>query len=73
MKEAPKEGTLDYQVIHEKKDDDVTVKTTRMASNHVTHVLPDKAETSANEMGLNGGDANVVMTSEKEDDGVIGL
>ncbi|VDK80957.1 unnamed protein product, partial [Litomosoides sigmodontis] len=72
QQEAPKEGTLEYQVIHEVKDGDVTVKTTRMKNNHLMQVLSDEAETSATKMGLNDGDASVVMTSaEKEDEGIM--
>lgn len=75
LKEAPKEGMLDHQVIHkEKKDDDVALKMTRMENSHIMQVLPDEAKTFVNETGLNSGDASVVMTSVgKEDDHITGL
>ncbi|EFO20149.1 hypothetical protein LOAG_08343, partial [Loa loa] len=71
--EAPKEGTLNYQLIHgeKKSDDGVTLKTT-MESSHITQVLPDEAKISK-ETGLSSGDASIVMTpAEKKDDHIIG-
>uniref|UniRef100_A0A1I7VYR9 Ankyrin-2 n=1 Tax=Loa loa TaxID=7209 RepID=A0A1I7VYR9_LOALO len=70
--EAPKEGTLNYQLIHgeKKSDDGVTLKTT-MESSHITQVLPDEAKISK-ETGLSSGDASIVMTpAEKKDDHII--
>lgn len=76
MKETPKERTIDYQAMYEgKKDiDDVTLKTTKVESSHVTQDLPDKAETSASEAELSSGDASTTMIPpEKEDDHITGL
>ncbi|VBB32143.1 unnamed protein product, partial [Acanthocheilonema viteae] len=74
QQEEPKEEMLDYQIHEEKKDgDDVTLKTTKMESGHVTQVLPGDAEIPANETGLNSGDASIAtISAEKEDDHVIG-
>lgn len=76
MKETPKEEALGYQVIHEEKEgDDGTIqKTTEIKNSHVTQVLFDGAETSANEARSDSGDAStIIIPTSKEDNHVIGL
>nr|AAC98956.1 ankyrin homolog [Onchocerca ochengi] len=74
QQETPKEEALGYQVIHEEKEgDDGTIqKTTEIKNSHVTQVLFDGAETSANEARSDSGDAStIIIPTSKEDNHVI--
>ncbi|VDK66299.1 unnamed protein product [Onchocerca ochengi] len=76
QQETPKEEALGYQVIHEEKEgDDGTIqKTTEIKNSHVTQVLFDGAETSANEARSDSGDAStIIIPTSKEDNHVIGM